>query len=39
MKMGFVDYVKDIGITYLIIPIVTIGFGFMLETRKENQTK
>lgn len=27
MKMGFVDYLKDIGLTYLIMPIVTYGMG------------
>lgn len=33
MKMTFVDYMKDIGLTYLIIPAVTIGFGYLLERR------
>lgn len=27
MKMTFVDYMMDIGLTYLIIPTITIGFG------------
>lgn len=30
MAMPFSDYVKDIGITYLLIPIITIGFGYIL---------
>ena len=29
MKMGFVDYMKDIGITYLIMPAITIGAGYL----------
>jgi hypothetical protein len=35
MKMAFVDYMKDIGITYLLIPIITVGFGYLLEKRKK----
>lgn len=31
MKMSLLDYVKDIGLTYLIIPTITIGFGYLLE--------
>jgi len=34
MKMSFSDYMKDIGLTYLIIPIVTVGFGYLLEQHK-----
>ena len=34
MKMALTDYVADIGITYLIIPTITIGFGYMLEKEK-----
>lgn len=30
MKMTFVDYMADIGLTYLIIPTVTIGIGKLL---------
>ena len=33
MKMSFINYMIDIGFTYLIYPIVTIGFGFMLEKK------
>ena len=28
MQMTLVDYVKDIGLTYLVIPTITIGFGY-----------
>ena len=28
MKMPFLDYMADIGLTYLIIPSITIGFAF-----------
>jgi len=34
MSMPFVDYVKDIGLTYLVIPAITVGFGYALESRK-----
>lgn len=27
MKMSLVDYLKDIGLTYLIMPIVTYGMS------------
>lgn len=37
MKMAFVDYVKDIGLTYLIIPTVTAGMGFLLQNRSKSQ--
>jgi len=33
MKMGIVDYMKDIGLTYLIIPTITLGFGYLAEKR------
>ena len=28
MKMSLVDYLADIGLTYLILPAVTVGVGF-----------
>jgi len=30
MAMPVVDYAKDIGFTYLIIPAITIGVGYVL---------
>ena len=33
MKMPLADYFKDIGLTYLIIPLVSVGFGFLLENK------
>ena len=33
MAMPLVDYMADIGLTYLIIPTVTIGFGFMMRKK------
>jgi hypothetical protein len=27
MQMAFSDYVKDIGVTYLLIPVITFGIG------------
>ncbi|WP_455284011.1 hypothetical protein [[Eubacterium] cellulosolvens] len=29
MRMTLVDYMKDIGLTYLIIPTISVGFGFL----------
>lgn len=31
MQMSFPNYMMDIGLTYLIYPVVTIGFGYLLE--------
>ncbi len=33
MKMALPDYIMDIGVTYLIIPTVTIGVGYVLHAR------
>ena len=30
MKMSFSDYMKDIGITYLMIPVIIIGFAKLI---------
>jgi uncharacterized membrane protein (UPF0136 family) len=27
MKMGFAEYLSDVGVTYLMIPLITIGMG------------
>ena len=35
MKMNFLDYLKDIGVTYLLIPIIPLGFGFLLEKNRQ----
>ncbi len=34
MAMSLIDYMKDIGITYLIYPAVTIGTGYLLEKKQ-----
>lgn len=34
MKMSFLDYLKDIGVTYLLIIIIPTGVGYALEGRK-----
>lgn len=34
MKMTFIEYMKDIGLTYLIIPSITIGFGYLIKKEK-----
>lgn len=35
MKMAFIDYMKDIGITYLMIPVITYGIGKAIEEKKK----
>jgi hypothetical protein len=27
MKMAFVDYLKDIGLTYMVMPMITVGMA------------
>ena len=34
MKMSFTDFIADIGLVYLMIPIITVGFGGSLCGRK-----
>ena len=33
MQMSFVDYLSDIGLTYLIIPTITISAGLLVESK------
>lgn len=33
MQMSITDYFMDIGITYLIMPIITIGMGYLTEKK------
>lgn len=33
MAMPLAEYIKDIGLTYLIIPAVTVGFGYLLQRK------
>ena len=35
MKMTFTAYIMDIGLTYLIIPAITIGFGYLSKSKAE----
>lgn len=37
MAMSLIDYLKDIGITYLVYPTVTIGIGYLMETKQSPQ--
>ncbi len=32
--MAIVPYFTDIGLRYLIIPIITVGMGYLLESKK-----
>lgn len=33
MKMTFANYMMDIGLTYLIYPAITIGFGYLIRKK------
>lgn len=35
IQMTLTNYMMDIGITYLMIPVITIGMGFMAEKSKK----
>ena len=37
MQMSFTNYMMDIGLTYLIIPVITTGFGYLLQNKNSNQ--
>jgi hypothetical protein len=34
IKMPLMSYVKEIGIGYLVYPVITIGFGYLLGNKK-----
>ena len=36
MHMSLVNYIMDIGLTYLIILVIPVGFGYILEKRIES---
>ncbi len=33
MQMSIIDYMKDIGLTYLVIPTIAVGFGYLKEQK------
>jgi hypothetical protein len=33
MKVSFSDYMKDIGVTYLMMPVITVGMGWLEQIR------
>ncbi len=33
MHMNFTDYMMDIGLTYVMIPVITIGMGYMAQDK------
>lgn len=35
MQMSFSDYIMDIGLTYVIIPVITIGMGLMAKNKAQ----
>ena len=37
MQMTFIDYFKDIGLTYIVFPIISSGMGFILYNVNEKE--
>ncbi|MBU2214197.1 hypothetical protein KKC44_06685 [Patescibacteria group bacterium] len=37
MKMSISDYMEDVGLTYLMIPVITTGLAYLLKTAKINK--
>ena len=37
MHMGLLDYVADIGLTYLIIPVITVGMAYAIDREKNKK--
>lgn len=35
MQMNILDYFMDIGLTYVIIPVITVGMGIMANNKSE----
>lgn len=35
MQMGFADYIMDIGLTYVMIPVITVGMGYMAQNKAQ----
>lgn len=33
MQMNFINYMMDIGVTYLMIPVITSGMGYMSQNK------
>jgi uncharacterized membrane protein YpjA len=39
MHMGLSDYMMDVGFTYLIIPVVTLGMGYTVDKELKKRIK
>jgi len=37
MQMAFADYMMDIGLTYLIYPVVSVGCGYLLDQKERSR--
>lgn len=37
MHMNLLDYISDIGLTYLMIPVITIGMGYAIDREKNKK--
>lgn len=39
MQMTFTDYMYGIGLTYLLIPVITTGAGYLMDTARASPIK
>jgi hypothetical protein len=39
MQMTLIDYMYDIGLTYLLIPVITTGAGYLMDAVKASTVK
>lgn len=37
MHMNLLEYINDIGLTYLMIPVITIGMGYAIDREKNKK--
>ncbi|MDO9044940.1 MAG: hypothetical protein Q7U35_06505 [Methanobacteriaceae archaeon] len=35
MQMSFLNYMMDIGLTYVMVPVITLGMGFMADNKSD----
>ena len=37
MHMSFINYIADIGLTYLMIPVITVGMAYVVDKEKNKK--
>jgi hypothetical protein len=37
MHMSFINYIADIGLTYLMIPVITVGMAYVVDREKNKK--